>query len=53
MVRHAPMVRRTSAQSHLFEEVDEQVRRGRAAINHEQIRALGSDEHLVDFAPVF
>ena len=36
----------------LIEEVDEQIGRGRAAVNHEEIGGLRSHEHAVDLAAV-
>ena len=38
--------------TNLIEEIDEQVRGGRAAVDHEQIGSLRSREHAVDFAAV-
>jgi len=39
-------------QIHLIEEVDEQIGRGRTAVDHEQIGIFSSREHAVDLAPV-
>ena len=38
--------------TNLIEEIDEQVRGGRAAVDHEQIGSLRSREHAVDFTAV-
>jgi hypothetical protein len=40
-------------QIHFIEEIYEQISRGRAAVDHEQIGSLRSREHAVDFAAMF